>query len=393
MDINKLHLELNKKLESKNDFFDFAKNLILEDNHTSLLDAIQCKFFKQLETLYGKEFIKILNQIWADTLNFTYETDPLKTSFRDKNNFELYFPIAINKLWNLLKLWSDDFNILNLAKSKNIPDNCTIEDILAYGINNRTEKLLPFLSAHIEKNNSYINPDIIRGIIKSSLNSLHLKLFELLLNENTDVELKKSILSNADCGHIEAFKTLISFILDKELYYSNEVVDSIYGWTGIKLIFLYTDEIKLFFTIINDVLIDKNKKNVIYSQGNESEYIFFSLWADGLRNLSAMKEKLLLLNTGKNNIEILNALHYLHLIGTEEEKIEATLFRMKKKINPLYAYYVIQNYVTSVTYPNSTKGFKYSIEEQKKMTTISANSFLKDANTLEKHFEVFYNLA
>lgn len=27
------------------------------------------------------------------------------------------------------------------------------------------------------------------------------------------------------------------------------------------------------------------------------------------------------------------------------------------------------------------------------MTTISANSFLKDANTLEKHFEVFYNLA
>ena len=55
MDINKLHLELNKKLESKNDFFDFAKNLILEDNHTSLLDAIQCKFFKQLETLYGKE--------------------------------------------------------------------------------------------------------------------------------------------------------------------------------------------------------------------------------------------------------------------------------------------------------------------------------------------------
>ncbi|MFV0578490.1 MAG: hypothetical protein ACK5NU_07455 [Fusobacterium ulcerans] len=393
MDINKLHLELNKKLESKNDFFDFAKNLILEDNHTSLLDAIQCKFFKQLETLYGKEFIKILNQIWADTLNFTYETDPLKTSFRDKNNFELYFPIAINKLWNLLRLWNDDFNILNLAKSKNIPDNCTIEDILAYGINNRTEKLLPFLSAHIEKNNSYINPDIIRGIIKSSLNSLHLKLFELLLNENTDVELKKSILSNADCGHIEAFKTLISFILDKELYYSNEVVDSIYGWTGIKLIFLYTDEIKLFFTIINDVLIDKNKKNVIYSQGNESEYIFFSLWADGLRNLSAMKEKLLLLNTGKNNIEILNALHYLYLIGTEEEKIEATLFRMKKKINPLYAYYVIQNYVTSVTYPNSAKGFKYSIEEQKKMTTISANSFLKDANTLEKHFEVFYNLA
>lgn len=141
------------------------------------------------------------------------------------------------------------------------------------------------------------------------------------------------------------------------------------------------------------MLIDKNKKTVIYSQGNESEYIFFSLWADGLRNLSAMKEKLLLLNTGKNNIEILNALHYLYLIGTEEEKIEATLFRMKKKINPLYAYYVIQNYVTSVTYPNSAKGFKYSIEEQKKMTTISANSFLKDTNTLEKHFEVFYNLA
>lgn len=393
MDINKLHLELNKKLESKNDFFDFAKNLILEDNHTSLLDAIQCKFFKQLETLYGNEFIKILNQIWADTLNFTYETDPLKTSFRDKNNFELYFPIAINKLWNLLKLWSDDFDILNLATSKNIPDNCTIEDILAYGINNRTEKLLPFLSAHIEKNNSYINPDIIRGIIKSSPSSLHLKLFELLLNENTDVELKKSILSNADCGHIGAFKTLISLILDKELYYSNEVVDSIYGWTGIKLIFLYTDEIKLFFTIINDVLINKNKKSAIYSQGNESEYLFFSLWADGLRNLSAMKEKLLLLNTGKNNIEILNALRYLHLVGTEEEKMEATLFRMKKKINPLYAYYVIQNYVTSVTYPSLAEGFKCSIEEQKKITTIPANSFLKDANTLDKHFEVFYNLA
>lgn len=141
------------------------------------------------------------------------------------------------------------------------------------------------------------------------------------------------------------------------------------------------------------MLINKNKKSAIYSQGNESEYLFFSLWADGLRNLSAMKEKLLLLNTGKNNIEILNALRYLHLVGTEEEKMEATLFRMKKKINPLYAYYVIQNYVTSVTYPSLAEGFKCSIEEQKKITTIPANSFLKDANTLDKHFEVFYNLA
>lgn len=83
----------------------------------------------------------------------------------------------------------------------------------------------------------------MRGIVKSSDSSLQLKLFALILNEYTPWI--KNLLLNASCGNIEVFKILISFILENGLYSSNEVVDS-YGWTGVKLIFLYTEEIKLF---------------------------------------------------------------------------------------------------------------------------------------------------
>lgn len=393
MNTNKLQLELNQKLENKNKFFDFIKKLILKDNHTSLLDIIDSNLFKQLEIIYGDEFIKILTKIWEDTLNFTYESDPLKPAFRDIKNTELYLYPAISKLWNLLKLWNDKFNILNFIISKNVPHDCTLEDIIAYEIDNGNEKLLSLLSVYIEESNSDITNDIVRGIVKSSDCSLQLKLFTLILNEDILPELKKSILLNASCGNIEAFKILINFILENGLYSSNEVVDSIYGWTGVKLIFLYTEEIKLFFTIINDVLTDESKKRAIYSYGNESEYIFFSLWAEGLKDFSSMKEKLFLLNKSRNNIEVLNALHYLYLVGTEDERMEAAAYRLKKKIEPLYAYYVIQNYITSVTYPKQQIVLKFSIKEQRDATILSENIFLQDKASLEQHFEALYNLA
>lgn len=393
MNTDKLQLELNQKLENKNKFFDFIKKLILKEKYTSLLDIIDSNLFKQLEIIYGDEFIKILTKIWKDTLNFTYESDPLKPAFRDAKNTELYIYPSISKLWNLLKLWNDKFCVLNFIISKNTPHNCTIEDIIAYEIDNGNEKLLSLLSAYIEKSNSDITDDIVRGIVKSSDCSLQLKLFTLILKEDILPELKKSILLNAPCGNIEAFKILINFILENGLYSSNEVVDSIYGWTGVKLIFLYTDEIKLFFTTINDVLTDKSKKNVIYSYGNESEYIFFSLWAEGLKDLSLMKEKLFLLNKSRNNTEILNALHYFYLVGTEEERMEAAVYRLKKKIEPLYAYYVVHNYITTVTYPKQQMALKLSIKEQKDATILSENIFLQDKLSLEQHFEAFYNLA
>lgn len=393
MNTNKLQLELNQKLENKNKFFDFIEKLIFKNKHTSLLEIIDSNLFKQLEIIYGDKFIKILTKIWKDTLNFTYESDPLKPAFRDIKNTELYLYPAISKLWNLLKLWNDKFNILNFIISKSVPQDCTLEDIIAYEIDIGNEKLLSLLSVYITESNSDITNDIVRGIIKSSDYSLHLKLFELLLKENVHSELKKSVFSNAQCGNIEAFKTLVNFILQNELYSSNEVVDSIYGWIGIKLVFLYNEEIKLFFTIINDVLTDRSKKNMIYSQGNESEYVFFSLWAEGIKDFSLMKEKIFLLNSGKNNIEILNALHHIYLIGTKEERMEAGVHRLKKKIDPLYAYYVIQNYMISVTYPEQPAAIKYTIKTQKEMTTLADNLFLKDQKTLEEHFEVFYNLA
>lgn len=393
MSINTLQFKLNQKLKKKNDFFDFVKDLLLNENHTSLLDMINGHFFKEIENLYGQKFIKILKNVWKNTLNFTYETNPMKPAFRDKSNEKLYLYPAIYKLWCLLKVWEKNFNIVTLIKAQKVSHDCTIEDIIAYEINNKNDKLLFLLSTYIDNENHNITNDIVRGIIKSSDYSLHLKLFKLLLKEDLSSELKKSILSNSPCGDIEAFKILINFILHNGLYSSNEVVDSIYGWTGIKLIFLYTEEIKLFFTIINDVLTDQSKKNMIYSQGNGLEYIFFSLWAEGIKDFSLMKEKTFLLNSGKNNIEILNALHYIYLFGTKEERMEAAIYRLKKKIDPLYAYYVIQNYITYVTYPEQSNAFRNTIKTQKEMTIISNNLFLKDRKILEKHFESFYNLA
>ncbi len=70
---------------------------------------------------------------------------------------------------------------------------------------------------------------------------------------------------------------------------------------------------------------------MIYSYGKGSEYIFFSLWAEGLKDFSLMKEKIFLLNKSKNNTEILNALHYIYLVGTEEERMEAAVHRLKTK--------------------------------------------------------------
>lgn len=393
MNINKLELELNQKLENKNDFFDFIKVLLLEDNHTSLLNMVNGHFFKELEILYGEEFIKILKNIWKNTLNYTYETNSLKPSFRDKNNEKLYLYSAIYKLWSLLKVWENNFDIVTLIISKKIPSDCTIEDIIAYEIDNKANKLLFLLSTYIDKENHNITNDIVRGIIKSSNHFLHLKLFELLLKNEVSSELKKSILSNAHCGDTKVFNTLIDFILHNDLYSSDEVVDSIHEWTGVKLTFLYNEEIKLFFTIINDVLTDQSKKHMIYSYGKGSEYIFFSLWAEGLKDFSLMKEKIFLLNKSKNNTEILNALHYIYLVGTEEERMEAAVHRLKTKIDPLYAYYVVQNYITYVTYPEQPTAFKITIKAQKEMTILSNNLFLNNRKILEKHFETFYNLA
>ncbi len=121
VNINKLELELNQKLENKNDFFDFIKVLLLEDNHTSLLNMVNGHFFKELEILYGEEFIKILKNIWKNTLNYTYETNSLKPSFRDKNNEKLYLYSAIYKLWSLLKVWENNFDIVTLIISKKYP--------------------------------------------------------------------------------------------------------------------------------------------------------------------------------------------------------------------------------------------------------------------------------
>lgn len=393
MNTNELQLELNKNLNNKEKFFTYIKTLILKDKYTSLLDITHSNLFKQLEIIYGENFIEILKKIWENTLNFTYETDPLKPAFRDKKNTKLYLYPAISKLWNLLKLWDENFNILNFITLKNTPSNCTLEDIIAYEIDNKNQELLSLLLMYIEENNFDITDDIIRGIIKSSDNSLQLKLFTLILKDDILPELKKSILLNADCGNIEAFKLLINFVLENGLYSSNEVVDSIYGWTGVKLIFLFTDEIKLFFTTINDVLTDKSKKGSIFSQGNESEYILFSLWAEGLEDLSLMKQKLLLLNKSGNNSEVLNALHYLYLVGTEEERMEAAVYRLKNKIDPLYAYYVVQNYMTSVTYPENKIAIKITLKEEKEIVFTPKNPFLQNKANLEQHFETLYNLA
>ena len=71
----------------------------------------------------------------------------------------------------------------------------------------------------------------------------------------------------------------------------------------------------------------------------------------------------------------------------------AAVYRLKKKIEPLYAYYVIQNYITSVTYPKQQIVLKFSIKEQRDATILSENMFLQDKASLEQHFEALYNLA
>ncbi|MCI6031779.1 DUF5724 domain-containing protein [Fusobacterium varium] len=393
MNINELQFELDQKLKNKSSFFNFIKNLILEENCSSILDMFHSSLFKELETLYGQKFIKILKTIWGNTLNFTYEVDPLKPAFRDKNNMELYIQPAMFKLWYLLKVWQNDFNIMTLITPDNISKNYSLEDIIAYEIDNKNNELLLLLSTYIKSEKDNITTDIIRGIIKSSDYSLYLKLFELLPKKTVNSKLKKNILTNADRGNIEAFKTLTSFILNKKLFSSNEVIEAIAGWTGIELKFSSPEEVKLFFIIINDVLIDKKKRNFIYSQGNESEYIFFSLWAEGLKDFPTMKKKIFLFNDSKNNMEVLNALHYLYLIGTDEERREAAMHRMKKKVNPLYAYYVVQNYITHISYPNRITAFKYSLKTQREMTLLYDDTFFKDKKTLNKHFEIFYKLA
>ena len=140
--INTLQFKLNQKLKKKNDFFDFVKDLLLNENHTSLLDMINGHFFKEIENLYGQKFIKILKNVWKNTLNFTYETNPMKPAFRDKSNEKLYLYPAIYKLWCLLKVWEKNFNIVTLIKAQKVSHDCTIEDIIAYEINNKNDKLL-----------------------------------------------------------------------------------------------------------------------------------------------------------------------------------------------------------------------------------------------------------
>nr|WP_308626095.1 DUF4132 domain-containing protein [uncultured Eisenbergiella sp.] len=228
-------------------FLEKAEEKLREGTYLTLSDFMR-KNYKKLTELYtGKEFAGDFYYI-IDKLNqFPYSYSIYRRTVRTKS----YFP-SLEHVFRLLYAYKvlqfyecslEDYLLDRLPEEKldfkrnpayGFTMQC-LDDMIAARID-RGDETVKAAAENVllsDNNTAVITVDWIRGIVKSSCASLHRLLSDFLLAARLQEGIRQAVCENADCGTIEAFRTIFAAVCDNNLIRFASVKRAVATWTGI----------------------------------------------------------------------------------------------------------------------------------------------------------------
>lgn len=304
-----------KKLADQIDIFDTNKNdgehyenilhhgKVLESEGCKLASEYMKKHYQKLVELYvPKEYRADYYYIIDKLPAFPYSTGTYRRTVRSKE----YGPwfIKIFELLNSYKLV--DFygasitNILTNQLSENLQEfrnvsyvsysydrKMNLDLMIAARIDSGDETMISLIREMIlgDNNTAMVSVDVIRGIIMSNNASLHQLLADFLLAARLQEGIRQAVCENADCGTVQAFKTILHTVTENNLIRFSSVKRAVATWTGLgdpenaerisdKLVYA-----------IDAVMQDFPAKATEYVKSNDSILIMCGLWAFGFHDV------------------------------------------------------------------------------------------------------------
>lgn len=174
-----------------------------------------------------------------------------------------------------------------------------------------------------DNNTANITVDVIRGIVKSSNTKLHQLLADFLLAAKLQEGVRQVVCENADCGTIEAFKTIFDTVYENNLIRFSAVKRAIITWTGV-FDFEHIDRITAKVTeTIKLALYDQNIAYQ-YARSYDNIQIVIGLWSLGFHDVSLpievmhkYIEEMHSMQTGTKN-QLLSMAYYNRELGLKQ---------------------------------------------------------------------------
>ena len=238
---------------------------------------------------------------------YPYSVSAYRRSFRttDRINVAERVREVVRTLWRFDDTDADICDILeeNLPEEQighrrryryNQPE---LEIIIAAEIDLGNKRLIKLLTDVIScESDVFPSAEMIKGIVKSHNNELHILLGKLLLAARLQEGLRQAICENIDCGTTMAFCTLFKVIEENDLIRYSSVKRAVGTWLGLinpdtrDLERVSAKTVRLIGECLDNI---ENRKE--YLKSEDSMQIYVSLWSCGFYEVTDMMNQIRLL--------------------------------------------------------------------------------------------------
>lgn len=184
-----------------------------------------------------------------------------------------------------------------------------LEIIISAEIDLGNKRLIKLISDTLScESDVFLSPEMIRGVIKSHNNELHILLGKLLLAARLQEGLRQAICENIDCGTAMAFSTLFKVIEENDLIRYSSVKRAVGTWLG--LIAEDTRDLDRIsgktVKLVSECLTDMEKRKE-YLKAEDSMQIYVALWSCGFYEIIDMMNQIRLLVAEGSRHQVLTA--------------------------------------------------------------------------------------
>ncbi|MBQ8790854.1 MAG: DUF4132 domain-containing protein [Ruminiclostridium sp.] len=238
---------------------------------------------------------------------YPYSVSAYRRSFRtaDRINVAERVREVVRTLWRFDDTDADICDILE----ENLPEEQIgyrrryrysqpeLEIIIAAEIDLGNKRLIKLLTDVIScESDVFPSAEMIKGIVKSHNNELHILLGKMLLAARLQEGLRQAICENIDCGTAMAFSTLFKVIEENDLIRYSSVKRAVGTWLG--LINPDTRDLERVSAktvrLICECLCDMEKRKE-YLKAEDSMQIYVALWSCGFYEVTDMMNQIRLL--------------------------------------------------------------------------------------------------
>ncbi|MEH7440090.1 DUF4132 domain-containing protein [Neobacillus drentensis] len=331
----------------------------------------------------GEEIGALFQYIAESTTDYPYSVGYYRRPFRT-SNLSWHFNVVINKLFSILELTRESFNITNYFSHKvdvDYANNHVISDYIAFELDRGNKAIFQALKNIIygENNTALLDKWMIEGILHSHQPKAYEMVGELLLAARLQEGLRQSIVESMDEGTLEGTLYLLKIIIDHDLIRYSSVIRALDVWTGLNLEAANKRVAKQCIKYVYQALTDAQTREQ-WLTSNNVDQLYISLWATAVYEENDVEDKIYHLMEHGAHYQKIVAMSFLSQSQNEGLKYDIAHKYLDETDHELQ-YYMIANLGYHFSY-----SINYKSEAHEKTLELEKMESLKDKNERARQF-------